>query len=109
MKKILGLGILAVVLFYLWRNHFANLFKPKNQVEESLEEVRLKNSIGNDKRAAFLASQFPFASVGDTPYAGMNLTAINDSVVNQPKGLTLLPKGGNTTSNPFDRVLSWLN
>jgi hypothetical protein len=109
MKRLLGLALFAVIGFYLWKNHFARLFQPKDQVKESLEEVRLKNQIGNDKRAAFLQNQIPFASVGDTPYAGVPLNAINYSVVSEPKPLTLLPKGGTTSSNPFDRVLAWLN
>jgi hypothetical protein len=109
MKRLLGLALFAVIGFYLWKNHFARLFQAKNQVTESLEEVRLKQQIGNDKRAAYLQNQIPFASVGDTPYAGVPLNAINYSVVSEPKELVLLPKGGNTSKNPFDRVINWLN
>ena len=109
MKKLLGFLLLGLVGYYLWKNHFARLFQPKDNVTEVLEEVRLKNEIGDNKRGVFLANQMPWASIGDTPYAGIPLTAMSDLQVSVPKSLVLLPKGGNTTSNPFDRVLSWLN
>lgn len=109
MKRLLGLLLFAVIGYYLWKNHFARLFQPKDQVKEVLEEVALKNEIGDNKRAVFLAHQVPVATVGDTPYAGVPLTALNDPQVRQPKGVQLLPKGGTTSPNPFDRVLSWLN
>jgi hypothetical protein len=109
MKRLAGFAIVALVFYYLWKNHFSKLLEPKNNVTESLEEIALKQDIGDSKRSAFLASQFPWATIGDTPYAGVPLTAINDSPISNPKKLVLLPKGGNTTSNPFDRVLDWLN
>ncbi len=109
MKKILGFALLGAVGYYLWKNHFARLFQPKDQVKEVLEEVRLKNEIGNDKRAVFLANQVPTSTIGDTPYAGVPLTAMCSPQLMEAKGLTLLPKGGTSTPNPFDRVLSWLN
>ena len=109
LKQLLGFLLLGVVGYYLWKNHFAALFQPKDNVTEALEEVRLKNEIGDNKRGVFLANQIPFATVGDTPYAGTPLTVMNDWQVSEPKRLVLLPKSGNTTSNPFDRVLNWLN
>jgi hypothetical protein len=109
MKRLLGLAILAVIGAYLWRNHFARLFQPKDQIAEVLEEVQLKQGIGNNKRGVWLAHQFPNATIGDTPYAGVPLTVMNDAVTSAPKKLQLLPKGAQTSPNPFDRVLSWLN
>ena len=81
MKRLVGIVILAVIGVYLWRRHFADLFQAKgDQVKESLEEVRLKNEIGNDKRSVWLAHQFPNLSVGDTPYAGVPLNAAAQKV-----------------------------
>ena len=57
MKRIAGLALFAVIGFYLWKNHFARLFQPKDQITESLEEVRIKNQIGDSKRAAWLAAR----------------------------------------------------
>lgn len=109
MKKLLGIALLGAVGYYLWKNHFARLFQPKDQVKEVLEEVRLKNEIGNDKRAVFLAHQVPTSTIGDTPYAGVPLTAMCSPQLMEAKGLTLLPKGGTSRPNPFDRVIAWLN
>ncbi len=109
MKKLLGFALLGAVGYYLWKNHFARLFQPKDQVKEVLEEVRLKNEIGNDKRAVFLANQVPVSTIGDTPFAGTPLTAMSSPQIMEAKGLTLLPKGGTSSPNPFDRVVAWLN
>jgi hypothetical protein len=109
MKRLIGFAVLAAIGYYLWKNHFRRLFEPKDQVKEVLEEVRLKNEIGDNKRAVFLANQVPTATIGDTPYAGTPLTAFTAEVLRQPKDLQLLPKGGTTSKNPFDRVLNWLN
>lgn len=109
MKRVIGYLILASIGYYLWRNHFRRLFQAKDQVQESLEEVRLKNEIGDNKRAVFLAHQIPTSTIGDTPFAGVPLTALSDPQIMTPKGLQLLPKGGTTSPNPFDRVLAYLN
>jgi hypothetical protein len=109
MKRLIGYAILAVIGYYLWRNHFKRLFQPKDQVKEILEEVQTKNEIGDNKRAVYLANQIPTSTIGDTPYAGTPLTAFTADILRQPKDLQLLPKGGNTSKNPFDRVVAWLN
>lgn len=109
MKRIIGYAILGVIGYYLWRNHFKRLFQPKDQVKEILEEVRTKNEIGDNKRAVYLANQVPTSTIGDTPYAGTPLTAFTADILREPKDLQLLPKGGNTSKNPFDRVVAWLN
>jgi len=105
MKRLIGFAILGVIGWYIWKNHFKDLFQPKDQIKEKLDEVKDLNKIGNAKRASYLANQVPMASVGDTPYAGIPLVASLASILTQPKDLQLLPKSGTTTPLPYDRTL----
>ena len=50
LKQLLGFLLLGVVGYYLWKNHFAALFQPKDNVTEALEEVRLKAELDNQTR-----------------------------------------------------------
>jgi hypothetical protein len=110
MKRLLGYVLLAAVGYYLWKNHFKDLLLPSDTVKDTLAEVKAKNEIGDSKRAVSLAHQVPTATYGDTPYAGIPLTALGDEILSQPKDLQLLPKGGTTSTNPFDRYIpNWLN
>ena len=67
MKRLFGYGLLAVIGFYLWKNHFAGLFQPKDQIQEKLDEVDALNNIGNNKRSSFLANQPPRCPGGRSP------------------------------------------
>lgn len=104
MKRLLGLIVFAVLGWYLWRNWFSRL-GVKDPYQAVVEEVELKNEIGDNKRAVALANDVPFATYGDSPYAGIPLTVFTARILQQPKPLTLLPKGN--YSNPYDRTLEY--
>lgn len=73
MKNTLVLVIAVFLAWYFWQKKN----RSTNAAEDLLAEVKAKQEIGDNKRAAAFGAEFPFASKGDMPYAGTPLTAFN--------------------------------
>jgi hypothetical protein len=102
MKQLVGLALFGVLGWYLWKNWFSQLNKNNDPSVLAVEEVELKNEIGDAKRSVQLANEVPFATYGDSPYAGTPLTIFTAPILKSAKPLTYLPKG--SSQNPYDRI-----
>lgn len=101
MKRLLGLALFGLLGWYLWKNWFSQASKNDPSLQ-AVEEVGLKNEIGDAKRQSQMANAVPFATYGDSPFAGIPITIFTAPILMQAKPLTYLPKG--SSENPYDRI-----